>query len=276
MVSRVRPSLLLKMRIDERQYSEDVVLEIKRSYSHVAPSSVSSCAVAEADDVETPLENTIRLAIRMSAPYWNPNDAEEQEQWDAIMPKWLGNMFRKASNAMTASNNVRKGSGQGDLDYTWAEVELDDNALITFKTASDSSIPDDALQTVEHIRSLMASEAFGSEKVACVRVPSRASYEEQVAAASAAQAEEEAAQAKQADAAEAESEDGAEAAATDEGADTEVKTEQESPADEEKAEEEAPQAPSMPQIDIDDTIWGIEYADGSIREFDSGKEVFLD
>ncbi|MCD8200299.1 MAG: hypothetical protein LUD25_05060 [Coriobacteriaceae bacterium] len=275
MPSRVRPSLLLKMRIDERQYSEDVALEIKRSYSHVAPSSVSSCFVAEADDVETPLENAIRLAIRMSAPYWHADDAEEQEQWDVIMPKWLGNMFRKVSNAMAASNNVRKGAGQRNLDYTWAEAEFDDNALIAFKTVSDSSIPDDALQSVEHVRSLMAAEAFGSGEVACVRIPSKASYEEQVAAAAAAKAEEEAAQAEDDDAAEAEPEDGVETAGADEATDTETDVEEASPG-EEAEEEEVKEAPSMPQIDVDDTIWGIEYADGSIRAFDSGKEVFVD
>ena len=41
MTATIRPSLILNMDVDERQFSDDVVAEIKRSYSYVAPSVVA-------------------------------------------------------------------------------------------------------------------------------------------------------------------------------------------------------------------------------------------
>ena len=42
MTATIRPSLILNMDVDERQFSDDVVAEIKRSYSYVAPSVVAA------------------------------------------------------------------------------------------------------------------------------------------------------------------------------------------------------------------------------------------
>ncbi len=77
MAATIRPSLILNMDVDERQYSDDLVAEIKRSYSYVAPSVVA--AVSAAGD--EPIENTIRLVVRMHCPYWDANDEASQEQW---------------------------------------------------------------------------------------------------------------------------------------------------------------------------------------------------
>ncbi|MFR5091371.1 MAG: hypothetical protein ACLTDR_04480 [Adlercreutzia equolifaciens] len=67
MTATIRPSLILNMDVDERQFSDDVVAEIKRSYSYVAPSVVA--AVPASADV--PIENTLRLVVRMHRPYWD-------------------------------------------------------------------------------------------------------------------------------------------------------------------------------------------------------------
>lgn len=114
MTATIRPSLILNMDVDERQYSDDLVAEIKRSYSYVAPSVVTPVAPA---DAEAPVENTIRLAVRMHRPYWDANDAVACEQWDAVMPKWLKNMFYKVSSTVTACNDVRRKAGQEPLPY---------------------------------------------------------------------------------------------------------------------------------------------------------------
>ena len=85
MTATIRPSLILNMDVDERQYSDDLVAEVKRSYSYVAPSVVVPVTSA---DAEAPVENTIRLVVRMHRPYWDANDTVACEQWDAVMPKW--------------------------------------------------------------------------------------------------------------------------------------------------------------------------------------------
>ena len=46
MTATIRPSLILNMDVDARQYSDDLVAEVKRSYSYVAPSVVAPMAVA--------------------------------------------------------------------------------------------------------------------------------------------------------------------------------------------------------------------------------------
>ena len=119
MTATIRPSLILNMDVDERQYSDDLVAEVKRSYSYVTPA-----------DAEAPVENTIRLVVRMHRPYWDANDTVACEQWDAVMPKWLKNMFYKVSSTVTACNDVRRKSGQEPLPYACMKVEFGDNLTV--------------------------------------------------------------------------------------------------------------------------------------------------
>lgn len=256
MAAMIRPSLILRMDLDERAYSDEVVAEIKRSYSYVAPSVVSSHAAGEGAP-----ENVLRLAVKLHRPYWDKSDPAAQELWEGVMPKWLRNMFSKVSNTVVASNRVRAGQGADGLDYAWAEIEFGDNVLVAFRAASDSSVPEGAVEDIEQVRDLMTSGAFGDAKVACVRIPSLASYEAQVAQAAA-----EAAAAAQEEAAEDEK------AGEEAGGQT---SEQPSAEADAPAEAVPAEQPAAPKIDADRTVWGIEYADGSVREFDSASGSFM-
>ncbi len=295
MAAMIRPSLILQMDLDERAFSEDVVSEIKRSYSYIAPSKVSSHDAGEGEP-----ENVLRLAIKLHKPYWDKNDAAAQELWAGVMPKWLRNMFRKISNTIVAGSKVRVDQGDKPLNYAWVEAEFGDDALVAMKSMADSSIPEEAVQMVDQVRDLMGSGAFGDASVACVRMPSRASYEEQLAQAiaeaeAAAEAEAEAEAAETGESAGAESvaagiaaaaeADGAgvgaavqvgasdvpDAAVVDETNDASDATGEDATSDEAPAEEE----PALPKIDPDYTVWGIEYADGTVREFDSAAGSFV-
>lgn len=238
MAAMIRPSLILQMSIDERALSDEVIAEIKRSYSYVAPSMVSSHEAASGAP-----ENTMRFAVKLHKPYWDKNDAAAQELWEGVMPKWLHNMFYKVSSTIVASNKVRADQGSESLDYAWLEVEFGIDALVALKTAADSSVPEEAVQAVEQVRDLMASGAFGDQAVACVRVPSRASYQAQLAQA----------------VADASADGDAAADAEDVSADGAA----------------AAQPALPPKIDVDCGVWGVEYADGTVREFDSVAASFL-
>lgn len=179
MTATIRPSLILNMDVDARQYSDDLVAEVKRSYSYVAPSVVAPMAVA---DAEAPVENTIRLVVRMHRPYWDANDAAACEQWDAVMPKWLKNMFYKVSSTVTACNDVRRKAGQEPLPYAWMEVEFGDNLTVAQATEAGSAFPAEALSVVERARDLACAGVLGEGAVR-LSVPSRASWEAQRAAA---------------------------------------------------------------------------------------------
>ena len=279
MTAFIRPSLILRMDLDERLFNDECVSDIKRSYSYVSPSFVQAHKPV---DGQRP-ENVMRFMIKLHRAYWDKSDEAAQQLWEGVMPKWLHNMFSKVSNTITAANNVRAENGQPAFPYHWLELEFGDNALVAVKTGSDSSFPADAVDMVERVRDLMNVGALGQD-IACVRIPSRASYEAQLAAAEQAQAEA-AAAAEQNETAGQTAEQPQEAASADAtcaadaaepaaaaaagvvavGAAAEQGEAAGQPA---TAAEPAFAMPELPAFDVDYGTWGIEYADGSVREFD--------
>lgn len=274
MTATIRPSLILNMDVDERQYSDDLVAEVKRSYSYVAPSVVAPVTPA---DAEVPVENTIRLVVRMHRPYWDANDAAACEQWDAVMPKWLKNMFYKVSSTVKACNDVRRKAGQEPLPYAWMEVEFGDNLTVAQATEAGSAFPSDALSVVEKARDLACAGVLGESAVR-LSVPSRASWEAQRAAAlEAAQTEDD----SLADGACESAGEAAEAAESVEPADAvddaaAIEGEPAAAEPEAAAPDEASKIVFAPAFEVDRTLWGVEYADGTVRTFDSAEGAFID
>ena len=272
MTSLIRPSLILKMDLDERVFSDETTAEIKRSYSYVAPSVVATHPAGEGYP-----EHILRFMVKLHRPYWDIHDEGAQELWQGVMPKWLHNMFFKVSNTITASNKVRAEAGERGLKYAWLELEFGENALMAIKTASDGAIPEQGVEFVERVRALMCDGAFG-DGVACVRIPSRASYEAQLAAAEAAQAQ--AAEAAGEDVAEgAADEAAAEAAATADAAAiaaADAAADDAATADESADQDAAATLPEPPAFDVDYTVWGVEYADGTVRAYDSAAGAFVE
>ena len=125
---------------------------------------------------------------------------------------------------------------------------------------------------VERVRDLMNAGALGQD-IACVRIPSRASYEAQLAAAEQAQAEAVVA-AEQGDSAGQVAEQAELASVTAEQAVDVAGTAAEGQADSADPAEPAFAIPELPAFDVDYGTWGIEYADGSVREFNVAAGAF--
>lgn len=300
MTATIRPSLILNMDVDARQYSDDLVAEVKRSYSYVAPSVV---APAPAADAKAPIENILRLVVRLHRSYWDANDAAAREQWDAVMPQWLKNMFYKVSSTVGAFNEVRRKAGENPVPYAWMEVEFGDNLTVAQATEAGSAFPADALNVVKRARDLACSGVLGEGAVR-ISVPSRASWEAQRAAALEAARLEEAAgsaaeeqvvpgadgQAAEKAAEAAETAGAVEAAIAAEAAGAAVVADEaaadaetgidvgamgnEAPSD--LATDETPALRFAPAFEVDRTLWGVEYADGTVRTFDSAQGAFVD
>ena len=288
MTAFIRPSLILRMDLDERLFNDECVSDIKRSYSYVSPSLVQAHKPV---DGQRP-ENVMRFMIKLHRAYWDKSDEAAQQLWEGVMPKWLHNMFSKVSNTITAANNVRAENGQPAFPYHWLELEFGDNALIAVKTGSDSSFPADGVDMVERVRDLMNDGALGQD-IACVRSPSRASYEAQLAVAEQAQAEA-AAAAEQGESAGQGDERAIDAAVAAEGEAVVVADQVADAAEGERADvadriadaaEPAEAAavnaaeptfamPELPAFNVDYGTWGIEYADGTVREFDAAAGAF--
>lgn len=281
MAAMVRPSLILKMDFDERAYNDEVKSEIKRSYSYVAPSLVET---HEACDGRP--ENVMRFTIKVHRPYWDVNDEASQELWEGSMVKWLHNMLAKVSNTMMAANMQHKNRGERTVDYAWLDLEFGNNLTIRVKLNADSSIPENTYDIVAAVREAACAGVLG-DNLAVVSVPSYESWAAQLAAVEAelaAQAEAEAAAAVEAVAQEAETLEGDQEAETDETVevveDAEAVDDVESADDELEDEEtdeteELPEFPPFPDFEVDYRIWGVENADGVIREFDSVEGSFV-
>jgi hypothetical protein len=241
MAALIRPTLLLRMDLDEGQYSDERVAEIRRSYSFIAPSSVLS----HAKGPDGP-ENVIRFLIKLQRPYWDSSEEGADELWETVVLKWLKNMFYKVSNTLTAFNSSARARGASGLDFAWLELEFTDS-LLALRLQTDSSIPQAALSLVQTARELTNTGPLRDVPAACIRIPSRTSYAAQLANARRTAAKAEVDDADADDAA-------AGAAATDD------------------------QAPSAGQtgFEVDYTVWGIEGDDGTVREFDSATTVFAD
>ena len=267
MTAFIRPSLILRMDLDERLFNDECVSDIKRSYSYVAPSLVQAHKPV---DGQRP-ENVMRFMIKLHRAYWDKSDEAAQQLWEGVMPKWLHNMFSKVSNTITAANNVRAENGQPAFPYHWLELEFGDNALIAVKTGSDSSFPADGVDMVERVRDLMNAGALGQD-IACVRIPSRASYEAQLAAAEQAQASGVAAE--QGDSAGQVAEQAELASDTVEQAVDAADAAAEAQAEPADVAEPAFAMPELPAFDVDYGTWGIEYVDGTVREFDVAAGAF--
>lgn len=251
----VRPSLVLQVELLPEEYSEDAAAEVKRSYMHMAQSLVKEAPEADCDDA-----NLMRLCIRLMRPYWNENDPDEQSLWEGSMRRWLQNITRNISTDMHNFNTVMHPPGTGNIVYNWADFEFDDNAVFRVKVDADNRIDSAIPQVIEKARSLLSAGAFGDGEIARIRIPSLASYQSQL------QAAQEAQEAQQ----DAPAEDGTE---TEHAEEQEVSEEASEPATDSAEEdgevEEIEESDATPRFDIDFSVWGIEYADGSIHEFDS-------
>jgi hypothetical protein len=274
MASMIRPSLILKMDLDEHVYSDETAADIKRSYSYVAPSVITSHETGDARP-----ENTMRFKIKLHRPYWDATNDAANELWSSVMPKWMHNMLYKVSSTITACNKVHTERGEQDLPYMWLEMEFGSNVTIALKTASDSSLSYDYIEFIEQARKLMAQGVFGEESVARICIPSKESYEAQLKEAEEA---EEAAKAAKAEEVEdtADVTDAAEGI-EEEATETEAESLSEDALDAQDAEdaedsEDVPvfEWPKLPEFDVDYSIWGIEYANGTVRSFNSVEGSF--
>lgn len=243
----IRPTLILQMNLDESAYDEDVVAEIKRSYSYVAPATVTSHETGAGAP-----ESTMRFLVRIHRPYWLREDDGADELWNEVMLKWLKNMVYKVSATMVAYNRVRREKGQPQLLFDWLEVEFSD-VVLAMRLNEDCSLEEHgAVELADRVRALANDGVFGGG-VSCVRVPSRASYEAQAAAVAAARAEEN--------------------EACEEGP-CEQEPSSEEGEQEQAVRAESPDVDAPANFDIDTTLWGVEYADGTVREFDSAAVAF--
>lgn len=283
-----KPSLVLQVKLSPEEYSEAAAAEIKRSYMYLAQS-----LVAELDEDERVEGNLMRLNVRLMKPFWDPSDPEAETLWQASFMPWLANAARNMSTAMHNYNTVLHPLGAGNVTYQWADFDFAPHAVLRLKVDDENRIPSEAPAFCDKVRTLAAEGAFG-ESVARIRIPSRASIAAQKAAFEEEQARYRAALSAQGGTAEGENVDAAltgadgvsvepaneadeiaeivestEAAEAVQVAEAADAVESAETAESDAATEASEDALAEPVFNLDYSIWGIEYADGTVVEFDS-------
>lgn len=282
-----KPSLVLQVRLRPEEYSDTAAAEIKRSYMYLAQSVVS-----ELDEGERAEGNLMRLNVRLMKPFWDASDPAAEQLWRASFMPWLVNATRNMSTAMHNYNTVLHPLGAGNVTYQWADFDFAPHAVLRLKVDDENRIPSEAPALCDKVRTLAAEGVF-DENVARIRIPSRASIAAQKAAFEEEQARYRAALAAQNETAEVAEEvlaDGAEADVQAEAAGSveEPETAQTSATAEDastaeadttaatdaaaaaaETSEAAGDALAEPVFNLDYSIWGIEYVDGTVVEFDS-------
>lgn len=283
-----RPTLFLHFHLAEAAYTDDNIAEVKRSYSHIGPSTIDM----RTDEAESPVRGSIlTVDARARGPFWDKSDPEAEANWNGVMTQSLKNMFTRISAAMTGLNGVHNEHRRNGIYFAWLELDFHDNPHVMLHLNEDSSIEKDAYPFVVRARDL-CNEGIWGDDVRTIYVPSPEVFNAQedeaqalllarTEAEAAAKAEAEAA-AEEAKAALEESdaedaEDAADAAEAGggegEGAVAGDDMAEAGPADGEEAEEaeeiEEPFVDTAAPVafDIDFTVWGIAGADGAIRPY---------
>ena len=274
-----RPSCTLILDIDEALATEETKLEVGRCYTYVGSALVRPHAASD------PAHCYMRLLPKLGCrKYLHSTDEGADELWSEVMEQWFYNQFHTISNNMRIYNRRQREEGNLELRFERLDVELE-NGTLTVRLALDSTcrIPPERADVLTSVRNAFNAGALG-ENVVAVNAPGAASLAAQTEAGHAAALAKAEQEAKQADiqaaekAAEAEK---IEADASDEFlespaiADAErIEAAREVEQMHEKLEEQYGE--EEPEFVVDFSVWDIEYADGTIKTYDSRNDEFVE
>lgn len=278
-----RPSLLLVLDIDARLDSEDLRLEINRSYSYVGSTYVRTHESRAAEP-----SNTARMSVNLGTKrYLALDDESSNELWNDCMERWFYNAFHRIGNNMKIFNRRQRDIGESELIFDQLDIDLENGAVhAIMRLDSTSGIDPSANTYLTSLRQVLGEGTLG-EGVVNVLMPSPSSFirQQEAGAASKAEREHEEAERREAErTATIAQREAAEmladeaflespallARSTDDCAQPKTVTEMSG------VDNEAAFALPEPDFAIDYSVWAIEYVDGSVREFDSTTGCFLE
>lgn len=278
----IHPNMNIVFDLDAIQDCEDVRLELKRSYAFVAGSVAFEVhgEVLDADADVDPYDprsmpgSVVRLNVSLCAPYWDARDGQSETTWIAFK-KWLRDKLAKVANAMEGVDACRARRGAEPLAFRWLDLNMRGAADVRIGLGPDGLVGTEVIDLLESVRAAMGAGELGTS-VAYVSVPAEWAYEEQLACAlEELRVADEAARVACGDEGDAETPDsgdelgdpgdpcGRDARALD----GEVS---DGPLPETDAQEAvADVRRRIPRFEVDCTVWGIAYLDGTRAVFDS-------
>lgn len=187
--------MTLILDLDERVDSEELRLEVGRSYAYVGSTLVRTHAAAGED---APVENTMRMLVKLGTrQYLAAGEEGSNELWNDVMRDWFRNQFRKLGNQALIYNKRQKEIEDGrELAFTWLEVDLQNGTLPVRLHMNDvSGIAEDAADMLSLVRDAYNEGRLGDAgSIARVSMPSADDWAAQVEAGAVAFAERKAAE----------------------------------------------------------------------------------
>lgn len=179
----IRPSLTLILDLDESFATDETIQELKRSYSHIG-TPVIRTHKTESD--EQP-HNTARALLKLGTKkYLNHADEGADELWADVMEQWIGNAFHRIGNNMKVFNDRQREIKLPQIFFNSFEIVLQGGTLTIAVHPSPEGLMDPSLKTaITAARDLYNESLTDSENgvITTITIPADASYCEQNAAA---------------------------------------------------------------------------------------------
>ena len=278
----IRPSLTLVLDLDERQAHEETQLELKRCYTYITAPIVRRHAPEDAD---APVSNTARAIVNFGTRnYLHSADEGADELWDGIVEQWLGNILHKVGSTMKAFNRRQRSIGLPEVIFDKFDIELAGGEFtVSLHPDLLGFVPEELNAAITLARSLLNDGTFAG--AVRVRIPADESYAAQQESARAAW-DEAYPEVSEPEAVQSSSE--AEAAPeVDYESEEWLAYDRERKSYERTAvpitdsdelppivREEEPEPPEPFSFEVDYSVWGVIYADGTSRRFDSSALAF--
>lgn len=255
----LRPTGILDFTLDPAITDEETVIEIRRTFSYVAPMRIN-----DGETPEPPYEpaNTIGLIVKLvNHPYWKSVDQDADSIWSDVLAPWLHNKLIKIQNTVSAVNKNKREKGIDELHYAFLKLEMGAYSL-TFENTNDEFSPE-VEPCLQQFREFINTGILKDKDVASVMIPwqdpevIQARYDAKLAA--------EKAEAERA-AAEAAAAEGADAKGTDAG-EAVPQAGEAAPATAEADAAEAGEEESFESANFQ--VWEVTFQDGSTMLLDS-------
>ncbi len=169
----IRPSLTLVLDLDDRLWSHETELELKRCFSYVGAPLVRHHEPASDED---PVNNIARTIISFGArKYLHSSDEGADELWDGVMEQWIGNILHKVGSTMKAFNRRQRLIGLPEVIFDNFDVELQGGEFtVSLHPDLLGFVPAELNAAITMARSLLNDGTFAGARR--VRIPADDSY----------------------------------------------------------------------------------------------------
>ena len=278
----IRPSMTLVFNLDDRVWSEETELELKRCFSYVSAPLVRHHA-AESDEEEA--SNAARALVTFGTrKYLHSADEGADELWDEVVEQWIGNILHKVGSTMKAFNRRQRKIDMPEIVFDKFDIELQ-NGEFTVSLHPDllGYVPAELNAAFTMARSLLNDGTFaGADRV---RIPADDSFAKQQDAAWQTWQEEH----PEPEEPEQEAEGAEQVPETDYFSEEWLEYDRErksyektavAPTDSDELppieREEEVEPPEPFSFEVDYTVWAVHFADGTWRRYDSSTLAFTE